>query len=154
MQTVKKAIDASRPESSTQISDSKQAVRDVSESQDEYCDTSASADIVMAATDTTGIGIWVPRDTADPGAFLQDKMSTITLFAHGIVMPLARVFGLAPRVMNIFWDHTGPLIAFNRGGAIFCNARYFSSWHAQAAQRGELNTALISWYFSIAHGMS
>jgi len=31
-------------------------------------------------------------------------------------------YQLAPQVMNVFWDHEGPLIAFNRGGAIFCNA--------------------------------
>ncbi len=50
--------------------------------------------------------------------------------------------------MNIFWDHEGPLIAFNRGGSIFCNAyvsgfmgrciltslfrRYFVAWRALA----------------------
>lgn len=25
-------------------------------------------------------------------------------------------------MINIFWDHEGPTIAFNRGGTIFCNA--------------------------------
>ena len=45
--TVKKAVDASRPETSTQIVDSRQAVRDVSESQNDYCDTSAEADLVL-----------------------------------------------------------------------------------------------------------
>jgi hypothetical protein len=76
--TVQKAVDASRPEAGTQIRDSRQAVKDVSESQGEYCDASAQADIVlgerrgmisMATTDemtATDLGrgsprIWVPR---------------------------------------------------------------------------------------------
>lgn len=46
--TVQTAIDASRPEASTQISNSKAAVRDVSESQGQYCDTSAEADLVLS----------------------------------------------------------------------------------------------------------
>lgn len=47
--TVKKAMDASRPETSTLIRDSRQAVNDVSESQDDYCDTSVHVDLVMGA---------------------------------------------------------------------------------------------------------
>lgn len=45
--TVRKAVDASRPETATQIGDSRQAVRDVSESQNEYCDSSAEANIAL-----------------------------------------------------------------------------------------------------------
>lgn len=42
-------MDASRPETSTLIRDSRQAVNDVSESQDDYCDTSVHVDLVMGA---------------------------------------------------------------------------------------------------------
>lgn len=44
---MQKAVDASRPETATQITDSRHAVKDVSESQNEYCDTTAQADIVL-----------------------------------------------------------------------------------------------------------
>jgi hypothetical protein len=44
---VQKAVDASRPETATQIKDRRHAVNDVSESQNEYCDTTAQADIVL-----------------------------------------------------------------------------------------------------------
>ena len=60
--TVQKAVDASRPETSTQISDSRQAVRDVSESQDDYCDTSAQADLKLAIDlGESGLRMWIPR---------------------------------------------------------------------------------------------
>lgn len=42
-------MDASRPETSTQIRDSRQAVNDVSESQNDYCNTSVHVDLVMGA---------------------------------------------------------------------------------------------------------
>ena len=44
---MKKALDASRPEEGTQIQDSRKAVRDVSESQNEYCDMGAGSDIIL-----------------------------------------------------------------------------------------------------------
>ena len=37
-------------------------------------------------------------------------------------MRLTLVAQLSAEVINIFWDHEGPLIAFNKGGSIFCNA--------------------------------
>ena len=52
--TVEKAINASRPEMGTQIQDSRQSVRDVSESQDEYCDTTAQANIVLGQSSSSG----------------------------------------------------------------------------------------------------
>jgi hypothetical protein len=43
-------------------------------------------------------------------------------FEQVILLPLARLFGLAPAVISIFWDKEGPTIAFNRGGSLYCNA--------------------------------
>ncbi|KAK8864438.1 hypothetical protein IAR55_001687 [Kwoniella newhampshirensis] len=153
--TVQKAIDASRPETGTQINDSRQAVRDVSESQNEYCDTSAQADIVLAhISNGPGLRIWCPRDVTDPATFFQDKMDICQRFSVDILLPICRVFNLNPSVMNVFWDHEGPLIAFNRGGTVFCNARYYQAWHDAASLQGHRNEAFISWYFSIAHELA
>jgi hypothetical protein len=45
---VQQAIAASRPESSTQIKDSRQAVNNVAESQKDYCDASGiDADLLL-----------------------------------------------------------------------------------------------------------
>ncbi|WVQ99431.1 hypothetical protein IAU59_006566 [Kwoniella sp. CBS 9459] len=155
--TVQKALDASRPEKGTQINDSRQAVRDVSESQDQYCDTTAQADIVLAHVPSAarpGLNIWVPRDTPNQADFLADKMETCQRFAIDVLLPITKLFNLAPSVMNVFWDHQGPLIAFNRGGTIFCNARYFQAWHDAQCRLGNRNEAFISWYFSVAHELA
>ncbi|OCF40369.1 hypothetical protein I317_05804 [Kwoniella heveanensis CBS 569] len=155
--TVQKALDASRPEKGTQINDSRQAVSDVSESQDEYCDTTARADIVLAHVPSAarpGLNVWIPRDATNQADFLADKMETCQRFAIDILLPITRLFNLAPSVMNVFWDHEGPLIAFNRGGTIFCNARYFQAWHDAQCQSGNRNEAFISWFFSVAHELA
>ncbi|WRT66409.1 uncharacterized protein IL334_003365 [Kwoniella shivajii] len=154
--TVQKALDASRPEKGTQINDSRQAVRDVSESQDNYCDTTAQADIVLVqgAASRGGLNIWIPRDVPDQAAFLGEKIDTCHRFSTQILLPICRLFNLAPSVMNVFWDHAGPLIAFNRGGTIFCNARYYQAWHDDQIRNGHTNEAFISWYFSIAHELA
>ncbi|WWC62006.1 uncharacterized protein I303_104593 [Kwoniella dejecticola CBS 10117] len=154
--TVQKALDASRPEKGTQINDSRQAVRDVSESQDTYCDTTAQADLVrvIGAESTVGLNIWVPRDVPNQSTFLMDKLDVSRRFSTHILLPICKTFNLAPEVMNVFWDHAGPLIAFNRGGTIFCNARYYQAWHDKQVQDGQTSEAFISWYFSIAHELA
>nr|XP_019011143.1 uncharacterized protein I206_04455 [Kwoniella pini CBS 10737]OCF49924.1 hypothetical protein I206_04455 [Kwoniella pini CBS 10737] len=157
--TVQKALDASRPEKGTQITDSRQAVRDVSESQDNYCDTTAQADIVLgeysSAQTTTEADIMnCYPDVPDQAAFLGDKIDICYRFSTEILLPICKIFNLAPAVMNVFWDHSGPLIAFNRGGTIFCNARYYQAWHDTQIQNGQTNEAFISWYFSIAHELA
>ncbi|OWT41907.1 hypothetical protein C362_00273 [Cryptococcus neoformans Bt1] len=156
--TVKKAMDASRPETSTLIRDSRQAVNDVSESQGDYCDTSVHVDLVMAfdASPDSGmpLQVWCPRDVSYPNDFFRDKMEICVRFARDVLIPICQVFLLRPAVINIFWDHEGPTIAFNRGGTIFCNARYFGAWHNDMCIRGQHKEPWISWYFSIAHELA
>lgn len=57
-------------------------------------------------------------------------------------------------MFNIFWDREGPLIAFNRGGSIFCNARYYEAWHDTDVVAGRVQDAAISWFFSLAHELA
>lgn len=56
-----------------------------------------------------------------------------------------------PKALHIFYDKSGPLIAFNRSGSLFFNLRFHLAWHGQEVKRGRLEGALISTYFSMAH---
>jgi len=60
----------------------------------------------------------------DHTLFLDDggKLPICERFERNILLPLAKIFGLAPDVISIFWDKEGPTIAFNRGGSLYCNA--------------------------------
>lgn len=61
-------------------------------------------------------------DESDHAAFFQGKLDTCQRFEQVVLMPLAKLFGLAPAVISIFWDNEGPTIAFNRAGSLYCNA--------------------------------
>lgn len=67
------------------------------------------------------------------------------------LLTLAFPSQLDPKALHIFYDSTGPLIAFNRAGSIFVNLRYYRAWHDDAVQTMALREPLSSWYFSIAH---
>jgi len=63
--TVLKAVNASRPENRNQIQNAKQAVRDVSESQGQYCDESAEANLRLAwkpaPQNIDACKVWLPH---------------------------------------------------------------------------------------------
>ncbi|KAK4683722.1 hypothetical protein P7C73_g6509, partial [Tremellales sp. Uapishka_1] len=154
--TVQQAIAASKPETGTRITDSQQASNNVSESQNSYCDpTGVDADLAIAFSPPGGVKIWLPSDVAKtPQEFYSDKAEICQRFISEIVVPVARVFNLPPSVMNVYWDREGPLIAFNRGGSLFCNARYYGAWHDRQVQNDNRNDAFISWYFTLAHELA
>lgn len=58
---------------------------------------------------------------------LQTKLDSINRFLS-IVRPLRRVYKLPDASLHIFYDLAGPLIAFNRNGALFLNLRYYEGW--------------------------
>lgn len=107
--TVQKAIDASRPEVGTQISDSRQAVADVSESQNGYCDLSAEADLALGECgwshaeaagadrlaitgDAERLSIWIPTGENCSTISGLDTDKTGTPNAHKYVMDKNAIF--------------------------------------------------------------
>jgi hypothetical protein len=65
--------------------------------------------------------------------------------------PVGNIFRLDPKALHIFYDAAGPLIAFNRNGSLFVNLRFYLSWHDEQVQAGDVDDALISNFFSLAH---
>ena len=68
--------------------------------------------------------------------------------------PIGAIFQVDPRALNVFCDTKGPSIAFNRGGSLFLNLRYYLAWHDEDVRAGRLATPLISVYFSVAHELA
>jgi len=71
-------------------------------------------------------------------------------FIH-VVKPLGEVYKLPPTSLHIFYDTGGEMIAFNRNASIFLNLRYYEAWHDADVQKGNLSSAYISWFFTLAH---
>lgn len=62
-----------------------------------------------------------------PDSVVEKKLGAIERFAN-VLAPLGdQVFNIGDSV-SIFYDLTGPLIAFNRNGSIFMNLRPFEEW--------------------------
>lgn len=100
------------------------------ESQQQYCDPSAEANIRKAhSPGPMSCEIYLPIDQA---GFEADQFVVSQRFISAILLPLANVFQLQPSVLRVFWDRQGPLIAFNRNGEMFCNARYYHAWRKSA----------------------
>nr|ODN97578.1 hypothetical protein L204_02996 [Cryptococcus depauperatus CBS 7855] len=156
--TVKQAMDASRPETATKIYDSRQAATNVSEANEGFCEPAIHVGLQLAYESSPQNGlsmqIWCPKDVNNLGQFFEDKMETCIRFIQQILVPLCEVYLLKPSVVNVFWDLEGGTIAFNRGGVIYCNARYFQAWHNQMCLNNQNIEPWISWYFTLAHELA
>jgi hypothetical protein len=93
---------------------------------------------------------------------MNEKKDVMGRFSH-IVRTLGKIYSLPPTSLHIFYDVSGSLIAFNAGGSLFCNLRYYEAWRMYSSvsssglasdslpsddadvARGDLSGAYISW---------
>ncbi|KAI6013011.1 hypothetical protein EDC04DRAFT_2760480 [Pisolithus marmoratus] len=54
-----------------------------------------------------------------------------------IIIALSKVYGISTTNLRVFYDVSGGCIAFNCGGTIYLNLRYFETW------RGWILTSII-----------
>ncbi len=75
-----------------------------------------------------GIKIFSAQKESSSEEFLRSNSDTIECFAV-VLERLCSVFGLQLKSVAIYHDPTGAAIAFNAGGAIYFNVRYFYGLH-------------------------
>ena len=65
---------------------------------------------------------------------------------------------MSPSVLHIFYDEAGGTIAFNTGGSIFCNFRFFLQLHAaqlSGQQQGKAKVDAATWWWVVlAHELA
>ncbi|KAK4138631.1 hypothetical protein BT67DRAFT_437948 [Trichocladium antarcticum] len=120
-----------------------------------YCDTTPAQHITFAAEAPRGMRVFLANDVAgDRGAFVAAHAEAIALF-EGLLRDVGGgVYGLEARALHIFWDGKGATIAFNQGGSVFCNLRFFEQLHAgrmSGAGRAEAGTW---WWVVLAHELA
>ncbi|KAK1226720.1 hypothetical protein PQX77_010295 [Marasmius sp. AFHP31] len=146
------AIQGCRPEAGNLIQNREQMQR-VKESLDEgYCDVSGRVGDLKEIGKMGGVKVYLSYDVPRPemATFMSEKRDSIARLVH-LMMLLSQIYNVPVTNLHIFHDQGGGLIAFNRNGSIFFNLRYFIAWHDEEVARNELKTALISWYFTLAH---
>ncbi|RMZ90744.1 hypothetical protein DV736_g2020, partial [Chaetothyriales sp. CBS 134916] len=151
------AIRKTRPHDSSGVY-SRGETNQVSETKS-YCDERPSHDLVFVAEIKHGIQMFLPPSgAADSSQFLQEHAAGLTAFAN-LLKPVADVFSLNPRTVNIFYDVGGKTIAFNRAGSIFCNYLYFEQLHEDGlvGHRGSNSgyaDAFVYWWVILCHELA
>ncbi|KIK67000.1 hypothetical protein GYMLUDRAFT_843929 [Collybiopsis luxurians FD-317 M1] len=144
------AIKACRPESGSLLRNREQ-MQQVKESLNEgYCDISGRAEDLKHVGAVGSVKVYLSAEVPDKSTFLADRDASLQRFL-GIAVSLAKIYKLPLTSLHIFYDISGPLIAFNRNASIFLNLRFYEAWHDTDVAKGNRRTALISWYFTLAH---
>jgi hypothetical protein len=77
-----------------------------------------------------------PRDSAsnplivdlpERESLIKRKRDVLARFLH-VLNPLVEVYKIPQTSLHVFADQEGQLVAFNRGGSLFMNLRYFEAW--------------------------
>ncbi|CZT50162.1 related to NUO-14 NADH2 dehydrogenase (ubiquinone) 14K chain [Rhynchosporium secalis] len=125
-----------------------------------YCDSTPSQNISFLADASNGTRIFVSKTlTMDPTLFLTQNVSALNAFSL-LLQDICDVYALPRRAMHIFYDESGGTIAFNSGGAIFCNFRFFEQLHvskmlgANSGSGEGKGEAAAYWWIVIAHELA
>ncbi|KAH7310077.1 hypothetical protein BKA65DRAFT_169686 [Rhexocercosporidium sp. MPI-PUGE-AT-0058] len=154
-QNLHNAIQSSRAfDSSTLFSPpSTQTVKE----QATYCDSTPSQNITFLADASNGTRIFVSKSLSmNPTTFLSQNVTALNAFSL-LLQDVCDVYALPRRAMHIFYDESGGTIAFNSGGAIFCNFRFYSQLHVakMAGGSGEgKSEAAAYWWIVVAHELA
>ncbi|PHH77103.1 hypothetical protein CDD80_927 [Ophiocordyceps camponoti-rufipedis] len=149
-----KAIKATRAHDSNSIF-SRPTVSQVKE-QATYCDETPGSNIMFATNATNGTRVFLTRTMSRPlmTTFLAANSEAINAFAD-LLAEVGSIYSLTPQTMHVFYDESGGTIAFNKGGSIFCNLRFFLQLHAgtvaDGAGRAEAGTW---WWVVLAHELA
>ncbi|EPQ29355.1 uncharacterized protein PFL1_03110 [Pseudozyma flocculosa PF-1] len=146
---VLRAIQASRPDASSTIKSQAQQT-EIREASNTYCDTTGIETDLRLAGEVAGMKVFL-NPSLDPAATLQTNHEALERLINRVYKPVGSIFGLDPRSLNVFCDVEGPSIAFNRGGTIYLNLRYYLAWHDDDVRAGRMSNPLVSTYFSVAH---
>ncbi|WFD04595.1 hypothetical protein MOBT1_003308 [Malassezia obtusa] len=151
-QHVQRAIEASRPEGARVIQ-SQAEQREVRRAATSYCDVSGIHTDLRLAGQVAGMNVYTSVEL-DPAKTLQHNGEALQRLIELVYRPVGRLFQLDLRCLNVFCDTKGPSIAFNRGGSLFLNLRYYLAWHDDDVRAGRLAAPLVSVYFSVAHELA
>ncbi|KAF7547188.1 hypothetical protein G7046_g9076 [Stylonectria norvegica] len=123
-----------------------------------YCDKTPAHNMNFAAEASNGMKVYVSKDMAtDPVKLLSTHIGPINAFAS-LLHDIGSIYSLSPQVLHIFYDEVGGTIAFNTGGSIFCNLRFFLQLHAKQIEGPQSGAgkadAATWWWVVLAHELA
>jgi len=145
------AVQASRPDQSTSMTSTAQE-QQVKEAAS-YCDITGTDMDLRLAGEINGMKVYLSADL-EPSKMLAQNYQSLERLIELVYKPLGQIYGIDPRCLHVFSDTKGPTIAFNRGGTIWLNFRFYLVWHDSDVRAGRMADPLISTYFSMAHELA
>ncbi|KAM0223202.1 hypothetical protein ACHAQD_003394 [Fusarium lateritium] len=121
-----------------------------------YCDKTPAQNITFIAETSNKMKVFVSKDIQDPSEFLSKHLSNINVFSS-LLIEIGSVYSMSPKVLHIFYDEAGGTIAFNTGGSIFCNFRFFLQLHAAQieSRSGQAKAEAATWWWVVlAHELA
>ncbi|KAK0530554.1 hypothetical protein OC834_003269 [Tilletia horrida] len=153
-QSVMAAINASRPDGSERIQSQVEKGKQIKEAESSYCDVGIAADLTKVGQ-VLGMNVYLSQEYRDPAQTLAANDAAIRRLIQDVYRPVGEgIFGVPSGVLNVFCDVEGPTIAFNRGGTIFLNLRFYLAWHDEHVKAGRPGDAIISVFHSVAHELA
>ncbi|KAK3902827.1 hypothetical protein C8A05DRAFT_15158 [Staphylotrichum tortipilum] len=152
-QNLLNAIRSTRPHDTGSIFSPPQQT--IVKEQGTYCDSTPAQNIVFAAEAPRGMRVFMAREVADHGAVVASRVEGIARF-EGLLRDVGAVYGLSERVLHIFYDERGGTIAFNQGGSVFCNLRFWEQLHGREGSKsgqGRVEAA-VWWWVVVAHELA
>ncbi|KAJ4187225.1 hypothetical protein NW755_007318 [Fusarium falciforme] len=121
-----------------------------------YCDKTPAQNITFIAETASGMKVFMSRDLKEPSEFLAKHIQNVNIFSS-LLTEVGNVYSLSPKVLHIFYDEKGGTIAFNSGGSIFCNFRFFLQLHAAQIETktGQAKAEVATWWWVVlAHELA
>ncbi|KZS96620.1 hypothetical protein SISNIDRAFT_450322, partial [Sistotremastrum niveocremeum HHB9708] len=147
---VQQAIKACREENASLLRNRQEMTMVRESTEESYCDVSGHDQDLERVGLITGVNVYVSKDVPNKSLFIRYNRLQLERFLT-IIRPLEGVYKIPATSVNIFYDTSGQLIAFNRNGSIFLNLRYYEAWHDAQVLDGNRSQAFVSWYFTLAH---
>ncbi|KAI8605357.1 hypothetical protein EDD21DRAFT_363843 [Dissophora ornata] len=129
-----------------------------------YCDVKPGHQLNFAGR-AGELEFYLDKDCDADQIMTKDNLKSLTRFVRLLMILAQDVFGLAPETMHVYYDPEGQTIAFNRGGSLFFNWRYYVALgHDDGAGQGKKQVqgrtvtareeGLIYWFFTMAHELA
>jgi hypothetical protein len=109
---------------------------------------------------------YIHKDCNKDRVKTSENRKSLKRFAKLLLMVGKDVFGLKADTMHVMYDTEGPTIAFNRGGSLFFNWRFYVSLGHDEGEGSTVkrmqgrrpitarDEGLIYWFFTVAHELA
>lgn len=146
---LKDAIKATKPHNARSVQ-SRDTIRDVAESKT-YCDENHGQDIALTGKTDHNIPVYLAKKLLpSKSAYMLENSGGMAAFAN-VLQACADIYGVESNCVHIFVDNEGRTVAFNQGGSLFFNYRYFKEQHLQSELVGD---AIVYWFVIWAHELA